>query len=346
MTRKPEEIFLRDDDEVQFILGKPPGWMLRWGISATLAGAILAAWAAWVIRYPDVVSAPVSIVTERPSVRMVSVAGGKIAALPVEDKQVVAPGDILAVMENPAQWEQVLALEQYLRKLPPDSIYIGYWLGQWSAYGISPSWTLGGLQTDFAGWMDTHLKLRTALQNYADPPVETEWTRLLRERSLRLFNEIQAWKQDWLVVAPDSGIVSLAAEWTPGQYVSPGQEIMTLVAPHGKGFVKAQGFLPTAGAGKVAPGMSVRIHLAGFPFREYGALPGKVKDISLAPVNTGDAPPSYRIEIELPQGLKTDYGRELPMLHEAQGNARIITEKRNLLQRLFAPLYNRWKNSG
>ncbi len=145
-------------------------------------------------------------------------------------------------------------------------------------------------------------------------------------------------------MAPVDGIVSLASNWTNGQYLQPGQEEVTLVAPEGQGNIHAQGLLPTTGAGKVAHGMSVRIRLAGFPYKEYGVLTGHVRDIALAPVST-DTAPSYRIDIELPDGLKTNYGRSLPLLRESQGTAYIITERRNLLQRLFEPLYSAMKNN-
>ncbi len=345
MTDKPEDIYLREEDEVQFLLGRPPGWILRWGVGIVFAGVVIALWATWVIRYPDVVVAPVQIVTERPAVRLVSVSGGKIAALPAKDKYRVAPGEILAAMENPADWVHVIALERYLRELPPDTLPFDAWLAGFAYSGISPSWTMGALQGTFSEWIDVLYRLRSAPLDAGEHGRPDATEARLRETTLRLFNEVQAWKQNFLVMAPDSGVVSWAAAWAPGQYVQPGREIMTLLASQGDSLVKAQGFLPIAGAGKVLPGMQVRIHLAGFPSREYGALVGKVKDISLAPVSTGDMSPSYRIEIELPQGLRTDYGRELPLLHEAQGTARIITEKRNLLQRLFAPLINSWKNN-
>lgn len=339
MTEKPEDIYIREDDEVQFILGRPPGWILRWGITIAFGAVLAGLWASWIIRYPDVVVAPVNIVADRPAVRLVSVAGGRIAALPAKEKKRVMPGEVLAVMETPANWQHVLSLERYLAKMPADTIYIGHWLEQMANAGISSAWLLGSLQTDFNQWMTTHQQLRQAIQADDETARLSMLERRLRDESLQLYGAIQAWKQTWLIVAPDTGIITLTFEWAPGQYVAPGQEIMTLVTPHQQGSAKAVGLLPAAGAGKVSPGMAVRIHLAGFPYREFGAVPGRVKDISLTPVNTGADTPSYRIEIELPQGLKTDYGRELPLLHESLGSARIITEKRNLFQRIFLPLF-------
>ncbi len=344
MTEKPEEIYIREEDDVQFILGSPPGWILRWGISIAFGTVLIGLWASWIIRYPDVIVAPVNIVADRPVVRLVSVAGGRIAALPAKEKKRVMPDEVLAVIETPANWQHILSLERYLAQMPADSIYINHWLSQIVDAGIASTWILGSLQSDFNQWMTTHQQLRQAIQASDEAAQVSRLEHQLRDESRQLYGAIQAWKQTWLIVAPDTGIITLTSEWVPGQYVAPGQEIMTLVAPHQPGRVKAVGLLPAAGAGKVSVGMPVRIHLAGFPYREFGAIPGRVKDISLTPVNTGANTPSYRIEIELPQGLKTDYNRELPLLHESLGSARIITEKRNLFQRIFLPMYKTDKN--
>lgn len=443
MKRKPEDIYLREEDDVQYLLGKTPGGLLRYGISIAFATAVLAVVAAGIIRYPDAVTAPVIIATERPAVRLVSVSGGNIATLNVEDKGEVIAGQLLLTVENPAKWEDVVILETWLSRFPDDTLAAE----NGSVFNMEETppalSALGMLQSTFSAWTEewNQLRFRTE-KDYAGRQIaalnqqisslsqinaglkqqeETakkeadlaatrlskseqlfktgaiseldlerdqtaylsrrrqvenlqaeQWNNRLRSDELRrmqlelrqghrenlysthtrlreltrkLRSEIQSWKQQFLVTAPADGIVSFNAEWAPGQYLRPGQEVMALVSPTGEGPVKAQGLLPTAGAGKVAVGMDARIRLAGFPYKEYGVLEGRVQDISLSPVETGDGSPAYRIEIALPQGLRTDYGRELPLLREAQGTARIITERRSLLERLFEPLYSAWKNN-
>jgi multidrug resistance efflux pump len=443
MKRKPEDIYLREEDDVQYLLGKTPGSLLRYGISIAFAAAVLAVAAAWIIRYPDVVVAPVMIAGERPAVRLVSVSGGNISTINVEDKSTVIAGQLLLTVENPAKWEDVIALESWLSRFPEDTLAPEN--GRVLDLGENPpaQSALGALQSSFSAWTEEWNQLRFRMEkDYAGRQivalnqqinsldqlntglkqqeetavkeadlaagrlskseqlfksgaiseldlerdqtaylsrrrqVETlqaeQWNNRLRSDELRrkqlelrqghrenlysantrlreqtrkLRSEIQSWKQQFLVTAPADGIVSLSLEWTPGQYLRPGQEVMTLVSPEGEGALKAQGLLPIIGAGKVAVGMDARIRLAGFPYKEYGVLEGTVQDISLAPVEAGEGGPAYRIEIALPQGLRTDYGRELPLLREAQGTARIITEQRSLLERLFEPLYSAWKNN-
>ena len=46
----------------------------------------------------------------------------------------------------------------------------------------------------------------------------------------------------------------------------------------------------------------------------------------------------YVVEIELSQGLKTNYGKDLPHLSNMQGTADIITDNMSLLEKFIMPL--------
>jgi HlyD family secretion protein len=82
----------------------------------------------------------------------------------------------------------------------------------------------------------------------------------------------------------------------------------------------------------VKPGQEVNIKLSGYPYLEYGMVKGRVKSKSL--VTSGD---SYTIELILPEGLTTLYGRKLDFTQNMQGTAEIITEDLRLLQKIMNP---------
>jgi HlyD family secretion protein len=109
---------------VQEMLGAPPGWALRWGITAVLAAVVLLLMGAWLVRYPDTVTAQVVLSTAQPAIRMVAPQAGRLQQLLVEDGAQVEPGQVLAVLENPARVEDVLALRDWLQRdrllSPPD----------------------------------------------------------------------------------------------------------------------------------------------------------------------------------------------------------------------------------
>ena len=78
----------------------------------------------------------------------------------------------------------------------------------------------------------------------------------------------------------------------------------------------------------------MHIRLDNYPDQEFGYVKGRVKSVSPAPTEEG----MYVVEISLPDGLRTNYGRLLPVSRELKGTADIILADRNVLERLLAPL--------
>ena len=102
--------------EIQEMLGRIPGWGLRWGITAVFFVVFLLLILSWIVRYPDVVSAQVMLLTQDPPLRLVARTSGKLDTLLVEADEEVQAGTMLALIENTAVLEDVLALEQWLNK--------------------------------------------------------------------------------------------------------------------------------------------------------------------------------------------------------------------------------------
>jgi len=96
--------------EVQEILGTPPRWIVRWGISMIFAIIIIFLTGSYVFKYPDIISAPVVITTENPPATIIAKATGNIQNLYVKDQDPVQSEQILAVIENPAKVENVYNL--------------------------------------------------------------------------------------------------------------------------------------------------------------------------------------------------------------------------------------------
>jgi len=80
-------------------------------------------------------------------------------------------------------------------------------------------------------------------------------------------------------------------------------------------------------------GQRVNIKLNNYPFTEYGMLQGVIRSISEVP--DGD---NYSLDVELSNGLVTNYGIELKFAQQIEGVAEIITEDQRLFQRVFNPL--------
>lgn len=99
-------------DEITEILGTPPRWVIRWGITVLFLVIATVFVGSIFFRYPDTVMAPVVITAENPSSVVVSRATGKPSAIFVAEGQWVKKGDTLGVIESSASYIDVFTLSK------------------------------------------------------------------------------------------------------------------------------------------------------------------------------------------------------------------------------------------
>jgi multidrug resistance efflux pump len=171
------------------------------------------------------------------------------------------------------------------------------------------------------------------LQDYRITRVEErdKLTSALGESFLNLRAQLNIWENSYLLVSPVEGIVSFTRYWSSNQSVLKDEPVVNVI-PLETGDFLGRINLRMQRSGKVKNGQLVNIKLSGYPYLEYGMLRGIVKSKSLLP--SGDA---YIIEITLPQGLTTLYGKTLEFTQNMQGTAEIITDDTRLLQKIVNP---------
>lgn len=131
-------------DEVQEILGTPPRWIVRWGITIMLLVVAVLLAGSYFYKYPDLISSRITILSENPPVQIVAKSDGKIDKLFVSNNQQVNQGDLLAVIENTANYNdayrllakldsinEVFAKQEMFRFVSFDE---NYSLGQYHSY--------------------------------------------------------------------------------------------------------------------------------------------------------------------------------------------------------------------
>jgi HlyD family secretion protein len=153
----------------------------------------------------------------------------------------------------------------------------------------------------------------------------------LRESFLNLKAQINLWENTYLLISPIEGIVSFTKFWSANQSVVKDEPVVSIV-PVNAGKFLGRINLKMERSGKVKIGSAVNIKLSGYPYLEYGMVRGVVKSKSLVP-----AEDAYVIEIELPEGLTTLYGKSLDFTQNMQGTAEIITENIRLIQKIVNP---------
>lgn len=90
--------------------------------------------------------------------------------------------------------------------------------------------------------------------------------------------------------------------------------------------------IPQANFGRVKKGQKVLIKFQGYPFEEFGAVEGKIGGISQIPSQDNTYFPAI---VELPNGLQTNYARNLTYKTGMEASAEIITEDLRLIERVF-----------
>jgi len=412
------------------MLGSIPGWGVRWGITAVFVVILLLLSLAWFIRYPDVISAQIVLITEHPPVRLVARSSGKLVDLKVDNNQAVEKGDILAELENTATLDDIFTLEAWLQQHAPlsddalDSIPQGLNLGRvQGGYAqllqLSADYRFFLAQDDVFAQISTlrnqilyldslnevllgqrenlQREVQLAKENFdrnktlaetgnisqlelenietfylqykrqldaikanrlrnkiQQEELQADIIRLRQGRSnddvdkllpiqslaQRLLSDLAQWKQDFLLIAPISGRISLNRLIAEGQFIAENSPILAILPEASQRDILAKGFLPATRSGKVKTGMAVNVYLDAYPYQEYGILKGQLRHIAQLPEQNG-----YLIEIGLPDSLITTYGERIPLTQEQPGRAGIITEDKSILGRLLDGLVSLVKNN-
>jgi HlyD family secretion protein len=426
---------------VQEILGRPPRWIIRWGISIIfiiVAGLVVGS---YFFKYPDVLTASITVTTENLPAGITAKTTGRIDTLFVTEKQNVKQGDLLAVIENPASFEDVLFLSEQVdkntseqvdkntskqadKKLPCSLVHsftcllsLGelqpaynsfikalqdyqYFIKtnyhhkkiatikkqiqtqnlilSKSKYQLNlSSQQLAIAQQTFA--MDSVLYAKNALSNaeyqnskniylqqlqsYENAKLsidnqnisilqleqtifdleqqrneqENQFIQNLTTQYSLLTSQIAQWEQTYLLVSPIDGVATFTKYWQKNQNVNAGEVLITVV-PNEEAKIVGKILLPPQGAGKVKEGQSVNVKFDNFPHMEFGMVRVQIKNISLVPVTVENNQKAYMLEVDFPEKLKTNYGKELIFSQEMTGIAEIITEDLRLLDKFLNPI--------
>jgi HlyD family secretion protein len=422
---KDTSIELRSES-VQEILGKMPSWIVRVGSGLVFLVVLVLVIGSWFFSYPEIIESKLVLTTENPPAELIARANGKIVELKVEDKQKVIRGELLAIIENPANFEDMFLLTEELKKANPllaDEKKIdlvssnkSYRLGEVQAqfnrylkactdynrfielqYHKMKKASLVQKRSNYRMYFNRQYKQRDILeqqllivgeefnrdsllfirgviskanyqkseknylqQSYAfhgsrstlsstqiqinevdqsiiDLDLDEENKRKeLLDQILHAYDnltvQIDIWEQNYLLKSPIAGTVSFNRFWSANQNVKQGDRVFT-VLPSDSTRIIARVELGMTRSGKVKLGQRVNIKLNNYPYMEFGMLEGRIRSISEVP--DGD---NYSLDVELSNGLITNYGIELKFAQEIEGVAEIITEDQRLLQRIFNPL--------
>jgi multidrug resistance efflux pump len=135
-----DQIHLRSD-ELTNIIGQIPHWFLRYGISVIFIFVFVILVGCWFFKYPDIVTAKVEITANNPPATIIAKSTGKIEKVFIQDNQMVKKDDILAIIENTANFKDVLRVKSLMNALS-DSLQLNISGNNYKLGDIQPAYSL------------------------------------------------------------------------------------------------------------------------------------------------------------------------------------------------------------
>ena len=149
---------------------------------------------------------------------------------------------------------------------------------------------------------------------------------------LNLKSEIEKWMQQYIVMAPESGKVFFINSLQENELLANGQELFYIQSTQSKFYCDLM--VGQNGMGKLAQGQKVLLKTESYPSTQYGHIVGTISYISNLPSRRD----SFLIKVDLPNGLRTNYNKEIFFRNNLSATADIITDDRKLFDRLLGNL--------
>jgi multidrug efflux pump subunit AcrA (membrane-fusion protein) len=143
--------------------------------------------------------------------------------------------------------------------------------------------------------------------------------------------QLDEWKNKFLLIAPISGKVSFSEFLQENSQIKVGQTVCFINPENTEYYARV--FIPQINFGKIKKGEEVLLKLNAYPYREFGIIKAKLDFISEMPIDSG-----FVAKVVLPNGLVTNYKKQLHYTEGLSAQAEIITADLQLSDRLFNEL--------
>lgn len=110
------------NEEVKEIMKEIPGRLIRWGLTIIFLIFISVIVGSYFFTFTEIVSAPLVITTTNPPAPLISKSSGRIARWFVSDGQIVHEDDWVALINNSANLEDIIAAENVINRLDSANI--------------------------------------------------------------------------------------------------------------------------------------------------------------------------------------------------------------------------------
>ncbi len=137
--------------QVREILGKTPNWMIRWGTSLVFAIVALLLIGSAIISYNDIIPAQIVITSKNPPIYLKARSSGRLTQILIEPNQQVKKDEVLAEIENTANFRDIRYLRKELENFVPEALTLDS-----LSLKFSPNLKLGELQLAYGNFLTSY----------------------------------------------------------------------------------------------------------------------------------------------------------------------------------------------
>lgn len=134
-------------EDVQEIMSTPPSWVASWGTLTIILALILLGSVGYYFEYPEKVEGKLVLSTPNPPIPINSPHPGRIFEVLLSNEEDVKTGQVVAILENSAKYEDILKLEKEVMELErfEESTY--------QTYEPNEFLDLGEVEDDYAAFL-------------------------------------------------------------------------------------------------------------------------------------------------------------------------------------------------
>lgn len=161
-----------------------------------------------------------------------------------------------------------------------------------------------------------------------------------QEKKIQELNDAIAVQQDKIaqseIKAPVDGVVARIHVVGPGQVVTAGQELLTIVPIREELCVEAR--VANDDAALIEPGQKALLSLPAFPQQQFGTLTGVIEQVDAFPADDKENGTSYKVTVRPSQTWIQARGRKIQLRNGLVVDSEITLRKKRLLLILLSPL--------
>jgi len=305
-------------EEVQEIIGRMPHWLVRWGVTVGICILAIIFTGAYFVRYPDTVKINATVATTQLPMRVEAGSTGHIEKLFVEDNSIVQKGQMIALLESDAGYEEVMSIKMLAEAIDTSTTVQGI-VRNMEFKRFS---NLGYLQPVYADLQNT------VKEHLSDNRLDYDEEKEIRELARNMLAQIEHWEHANVIYSPGDGVLRYYYKWATGQQVREHEAMMSVLSRSNTVIVK--GSVPVDVARKIKTGQKATVKLYEFPAQEYGVLNTEVSYIS--PVSMDSL---FNVELQLKNGLITTSGKEISVQGMHMAQADIFLNEKSVLRRVL-----------